>query len=255
MKRWIRLMAIIAALLMAIGSIAAVWLWRTTRYVPEFYEAAVQASPPNVPAEVEGLREEFSHLRGDASRPGSWNAEFTDDQINAWLIQQLMVDYPSLLPQGVSDPRVVIRDGRLLAAARFRNEHFDTVVSVELTAELTPQPNVLAVRFMNLKAGALPLPIGRLIDGLTREAAKRSLDIRWQSDDTGNVALVTIPSDHPKYPHKPVIVESIRFAEGTLIIEGITGKSAIDAYSPRGPIYKLSSGYQLSSGESPSPGP
>jgi hypothetical protein len=166
-----------------------------------------------------------------------------------------MVDYPSLLPQGVSDPRVVIRDGRLLAAARFRNEHFDTVVSVELTAELTPQPNVLAVRFMNLKAGALPLPIGRLIDGLTREAAKRSLDIRWQSDDTGDVALVTIPSDHPKYPHKPVIVESIRFAEGTLIIEGITGKSAIDAYSPRGPIYKLSSGYQLSSGESPSPGP
>jgi hypothetical protein len=67
--------------------------------------------------------------------------------------------------------------------------------------------------------------------------------------------LVTIPSDHPKYPHKPVIVESIRFAEGTLIIEGITGKSAIDAYSPRGPIYKLASGYQLSSGESPSPGP
>jgi hypothetical protein len=261
MKRWIRLMAIIAASLLAIGLIVAVWLWRTTRYVPEFYEAAVQASPPNVTAEVEGLREEFSELRGDASRPGGWNAEFTDDQINAWLIQQLMVDYPSLLPQGVSDPRVVIREGRLLAAARFRNEHFDTVVSVELTAELTPQPNVLAVRLMNLKAGALPLPIGSLIDGLTQEAAKRSLDLRWQSDDTGNVALVTIPSDHPKYPHKPVIVESIRFAEGTLIIEGITGKSAIDAYSPRGPInqfasgYQFSSGHQLSSGESPSPRP
>jgi hypothetical protein len=45
MKRWIRLMAIIVASLLAIGSIAAVWLWRTTRYVPEFYEAVVQASP------------------------------------------------------------------------------------------------------------------------------------------------------------------------------------------------------------------
>lgn len=229
MKRRIRLLAIIMASLVVIAVIAAMGVWRTTRHVPEFYEAAVQASPPNVPAEVEGLREEVSQLREDASRPGTWKAEFTDDQINAWLIQQLVVDYPSLLPQGVSDPRVVIREGRLLVAARFQNEHLDTVISVELTAELTPQPNVLALRFSNLKAGALPLPTGRLIDGLTREAAKRSVDIRWQPNEAGNVALVTIPSEHPNYPRKPVIVGSIRFAEGVLIIEGLTGKSAIDA--------------------------
>lgn len=255
MKRWIRSLAIIAASLMVLALIAAVWLWRTMRYVPEFYEAAVQASPPNLPAEVEGLREGFSDLREDASRVGTWKAEFTDDQINAWLIRQLMVDAPSLLPQGVSDPRVVIREGRLLAAARFQNEHFDTVISVELTAELTPQPNVLALRFLNLKAGALPLPVGRLVDGLTREAAKRSLDIRWRSDDSGNVALVTIPSDHPNYPRKPVIVRSIRFAEGALIVEGVTGKSAIDASSHRGPIDQDALRYQVASDEFVSPWP
>lgn len=237
--RWIAVISLVVLLATLGGSYG--WVIQRTQVVPEFYQQAVEQSHRDLDAVVASLQEEVCQLQGDASRLGSWAAEFTDEQINGWLIQQLKLEFPKLLPRGVEDPRIVIEDGKFLAAARFRNQHIDTVISLEILVSLTEQPNVMAIQLHNLKAGDLPLPVAHFVTRISQEAAKSNLEIQWETHPSGPIALVTIPSDHPGYLHSPVIVESIRLTAGMLSLAGNTGTEARRVYKPQGPIYQLAS--------------
>jgi len=241
MKRWF----ISLAALLVIGVVVSIsgswWAFQRTRVVPEFYEQAALRMPKDLDSAIASLEQDVTQLQGDAGRLGSWYAAFTDEQVNAWLVQQLPREFPTLLPNGVSEPRIVIDDGRVFAAARFMNQHIDTVVSFEVKAALTEHANVVAIRINNLRAGALPLPLNRFLRGISAEAAKSNMEVRWDMDQSEPVALVTIPSEHPGYKHTPVIVESVGLSNGLLTLAGHTGSEARESYRPRGPIYQLAS--------------
>ncbi len=241
MKYWMWGIATVASLAVIITASVSWWALQRTRVVPDFYERATKQLPADLDSAIARLEQDMVQLQGDAAKLGSWQAVFTDEQINAWLVQQLPREFPNLLPPGVEEPRIIIEDGRVLVAARYKNQHIDTVVSFEVKAALTEQANVLAIRVNNLRAGALPLPLDRFLRGISREAAKSQMEVRWDMDQSDPIALVTIPSDHPSYIYAPVIVESVYMAEGILALAGHTGAEARDSYSPRGPIYQLAS--------------
>ncbi|MCH7478988.1 MAG: hypothetical protein IIA14_12930, partial [SAR324 cluster bacterium] len=144
-----------------------------------------------------------------------------------------------LLAKGASEPRIVIEGDRVLAAVRYKNRHIDIVISCELEVELTEQPNMLALRVKDLKAGALPLPLSNFLKGISTEAAKSDLDIRWDVTDSGPVALLTVPSEHPRYVANPVVVESVQLVGRTLVLSGRTGPLAHESYHPQGPLYRF----------------
>jgi hypothetical protein len=241
MKYWLWGFATTALVAVTVTVCVSWWALERTRVVPDFYARATQRLPEDLDSAIAKLEQDMVQLQGDAGRLGSWQAVFTDEQINAWLVQQLPREFPNLLPPGVDEPRIVIEDGRVLVAARFKNPHIDTVVSFELNAALTEHPNVLALQVNNLRAGSLPLPLSRFLRGISREAAKSNMEVRWDMDQDDPIALVTIPSDHPSYIHSPVIVESVYLAEGILALAGHTGPEALHAYQPRGPLYQLAS--------------
>lgn len=263
MRRWIHRIAIAVTLLMVIGCAGSWWAVEQTQYVPEFY---AQATKPRQERPKRVVHRPVSKVRQvSAIEPLTdvWHATFSDDEINAWLIEELPTKFPRLLAKGASEPRIVIEDDRVLAAVRYKNRSFDTVISCELEVELTEQPNMLALRVKDLKAGALPLPLSNFLKGISSEAAKGDIDIRWDVTENGPVALVTVPSEHPRYVDSPVIVESVQLVERTLILAGHAGPLARDAYQPQGPIYrfvsyrhgeKSSRQQQLSSTRESSPG-
>ena len=113
------------------------------------------------------------------------------------------------------------------------------MISCELVVELTEQPNMLALHVTDLRAGALPLPLSKFRRGISAEAAKGGVDIRWDETESGPTALVNVPSEHPGYVRKPVIVESVQLLEGSLMLSGHTGPLAHESYSPLGPIYRF----------------
>ncbi len=241
MRSWITRVASGLLLVGLIVACFAYWAYRQTLAVPDFYQrarAAVPADPQKVSRQLE---QQVERLQEDVQREGGWRAEFTDEQINAWLVSVLPGEYPRLLPKGVDDPRVVIETNKILAAARYKNKHIDTIVSFELKIELTEQPNVLAVRMENLRAGALPLPISRFATGISREAAKSDIEVLWDKESLTDspVALVTVPSDHKSYVHTPVIIESVGLNDGVLSMSGRTGPGALQAFQPQGPVYQL----------------
>ena len=92
---------------------------------------------------------------------------------------------PTCWPRGASDPRILIEQDRIRVAVRYRDSRFDTVVSCNVHIELTEQPNMLAVRLSDLRAGALPLPLTRFTNGISNEAAAGDIDVRWDVTDDG----------------------------------------------------------------------
>ena len=243
MHRWA--VAILCLLVACVGGtyIAAQWALEKTRQVPDFYRQAIARVPDDAGAVSRQLEHEVLELKDQVGHFGSWRAVFTEEQLNAWLVHQLPQEYSKVLPKGVCEPRVVIQDGKVLAAARYSDSRIDTVVSFEVTIQLTAEPNVLAVEVRNLRAGALPLPLNHFVHHISHRAARDSLEVRWDAAEPDGIpiGLITVPSDHPKYVRTPVIVESVEFTEGRLWLAGRTGPEAVLGYQPRGPVYRLAS--------------
>ena len=239
MVRWVKRIGITALTILFLTSLAGWWLFRQTRVVPEFYQQATQLSHPDTAAGSYELEANIAKLQQDASQPGSWEASFSEDDINAWLIDQLPLKFKQLQTSGARDPRISIQQGHLLAAARYTDARLDTVISCELHVELTEEPNLLAVHIRKLKAGAVSLPISQFIDGVSKEAAKGGIKIRWDRTESGPTALVQVPSEHAGYTYSPVIIESIQMIDGAIILSGHTGTKAEDCYEPRSPVHQF----------------
>lgn len=243
MHKWLMRIGSVLFLFALAAACVAYWALRQTRSVPEFYRLAHAAVPDNPAEASQQLEDRVEQLQADVRKTGKWQAEFTDDEINAWLLTILPEEFPNLMPVGASDPRVVIADDKLRVAAKYRNKRIDTVVSLDLRVEITPQPNMLAVRLENLRAGALPLPVARFAKGISREASRSDLEVLWDKEslEEGPVALVTIPSEHDRFVESPVIIESVRLRDGVLALSGRTGERAREAFRPQGPMYRFAS--------------
>lgn len=239
MQRWIRRIGVGLLGCAALASGIGWWAVRQTRHVPEFYSRVTARPHAQTEAASRRLHADVQQLQRDAAQQGSWRAEFLEEEINAWLIEEMPRTLPRLLASGAREPRVVIDEGRMLAAARFTNHHVDTVISCEVEVELTEQANILALRVSNLRAGALRLPLQRFLKGITKELAVGGIDVQWDLTEAGPVALLSIPQEHPAYVHGPVVVESIEMSDGKLMLAGNTGYSASHAYEPQGPVYRF----------------
>jgi HAMP domain-containing protein len=245
-RKIVRRLAFTSIALVVVGVVslmaAARWAIQKTREVPDFYLQAEARMPSDLIGASNQLEFEVQELTDSVSQLGSWRAVFSEEQINAWLVHQLPLEFSKVLPAGVCDPRVVIENGKVLAAARYKHSQIDTVVSFELCLQLTHEPNVLAVEIRNLRAGALPLPLNRFLNQITRRAARDSLVVSWDNNDQGQpIGLLTVPSEHPKYVCAPVIVESIELAAGHVWLSGHTGPAAVDSFQPQGRVYRLAS--------------
>lgn len=241
MVQWVKRIGIIVLTLLIFASLWVWWLFGQTRAVPEFYQQATQLKHPDPEAGSYQLEAKINKLQRDAAKLGSWEASFSEDDINAWFIKQLPIKFRHLQTAGAKDPRISIRRNHLLAAARYTDAGLETFISFELHVELTEIPNLLAVHIRKLKAGAVSLPISQFIDavsidGVTAEAAKEGVQIRWVHTVSGPTAFVQVPSEHTGHAYSPVLIESIQLIDGAIILSGHTGikiEACEACYEPR----------------------
>lgn len=243
MKKWIRVVVTVFAFAFVAIGITAYWAFRQTQYVPEFYRVAMLAKNELDGEPIRVLTERVSKrmeaLQITAQRRGAWSTSFSNEEINAWLAQELPRKFPRLLRCGLSKPRVAIEEGKLMAAARFRNRRIDTIVSCEIKVELTEQANLLAIHLENLRAGALALPWSQFLDQISKEAAVGGIDVQWDMTERGPVALVQIPSEHPQFVVRPVLIESVLLQLGAISLSGRSGQYASSNYQPQSSMHRF----------------
>lgn len=234
-----RVAAAICVVVLVIAAAFGYWVIRRTEHVPEFYERARNQSSQSRLIARNEIRRDVQQARDQAARLAYWRAGFDEEQINAWLSEELPERFEKWFIRGASDPVIAIEDGQLLAAVRYRSKKFETIISCRLTVQMTEEPNLLAIALSDLKAGALPLPLEPFVRRISSEAAQGELDVRWDFTDEGPIALVNVPQDDPQYVLSPLVIESVQLVAGRLQLSGRAGDTAGHAFQPRGSVHEF----------------
>ena len=210
----------VAILAVCVGGIF--WAYLATQQVPAFYVAVGNITPSVQAAAGDELERRILSLRNDFQADGFWEATFTEEQLNGWLASDLPEKFGDVLPDGVSDPRISIRDQRLQIACRVENPKFETVVSLSVDLNLTQETNVLAISVRDARAGKLPIPLKGFLDDITNASLEAEIDIRWVHDAGMPVALVPILIQQDKFSANSICLNKIEVRHGEIYLAGRT---------------------------------
>jgi hypothetical protein len=220
-----KLIKIVLLIITGLTVLVAVLLfaaYRATQHEPDFYAEAMQADPANQEEAGDELERRVLDLHNNARHEGDWTAVFSDEQINGWLAVDLPTKHPRALPSGASDPRVAITDGQALLGCRYESKKLSTVVSLAVSVNLSEEENVLAIRISTARAGALPVPMKRWLESITKGARRAGVPLRWAQLKGDPVALVPILIRHQELKDRQLVIESIQLLDGEIRLAGRT---------------------------------
>lgn len=210
------LVVLVFAVLLGIGGSTYV----ASQHVPSYYAEALVEEPEVQEKASDEMLYRATTLASDVQKKGTWQAKFTEQQINGWLAVDLKRNYSKELPPGVSDPRVSIQPDRVFLACRYEDSRISTVCSLEVDVYLA-ESNLIGLRLISAKAGALPLPLKDVVDGITRGFEQANAPLRWQQADGDPVALIPVPSPRSS-DNLAISIDTIQLEEGAIILAGRT---------------------------------
>ncbi|MGA2060316.1 MAG: hypothetical protein ABSG67_07520 [Thermoguttaceae bacterium] len=190
------------------------------RYVPKFYRDALAVEPEIQELGSDQMLQRTAALVSDLRKSGKWHTRFTAEQINGWLAMDFVKNHHGALPPLFSDPRVAIDSDGIVLACRYEGGIVSTVLT--LTVEpYVPEENVLALRIVRVRAGLVPMPLGKVLDGISDAARRSEWRIEWRQSGGDPVALLsTPPPDNEE--DLAVKIEVIRLGKGDIFVSGAT---------------------------------
>jgi hypothetical protein len=237
MRRALKIGIPVAAILAAVAAAALTWVYQASQHVPEFYRQAVALDAGHQEEARDQFVAETAALASDLNRRGRWQHLFTARQINAWLALELSTSYPRLLAGELHEPRVAIDEGEATIACRYESEGLSTILSLSVDAYLH-EPNVLAIRIRKARAGSVPVPLGQVLDAISRAARELKLRLEWRKAQGDPVALITIPQ--PRDSHsRSFRLETVELRAGELYLagtmaEGSERSNLVESEAPSG---------------------
>lgn len=221
MHKRLRIAALIGCGLLLVIALGLGGLYWALKHEPEFYRDAVRLDRSFQKQASDQMLQRAAALRSDVEKEGRWKALFTAEQINGWLAVDLPENFPDALPESFRDPRVEIRPDRMTLACRLKQGGTTTVVTLTVEPYL-PEPNLLALRIRNARAGLLPMPLTTVLDAISEAAGQIGFPLDWQRADRDPVALIS--TTLPDQDGKPVQIETIQLGDGEIYLTGTTGQ-------------------------------
>ena len=155
-----------------------------------------------------------------------WGHRFTDSEINSYLAEHFVQSHLNehMLPEGVSEPRLVIEPDKFRVAFRYGKGLWSTVVSIDLHLWLVKgEPNVVAFKLVGFHAGALPISAQSLLESINEKCQGHGIGVDWYRDDGYPVALIRFQNEQE---HPTLVLELIQLEQGALHIQGHTKDAA-----------------------------
>src|SRR5207245_7134991 len=122
-----------------------------------------------------------------------WDAHFTQEQINSYFQEDFLEEHPDdrPLPERISEPRVAIESDKIRVGFRYTTGPWSTVVSIDLRVWLVAkEPNVVALEFEGMHAGALPISSQSLLESASESARRNDIDPTWYRHNGHPVLLL-----------------------------------------------------------------
>ncbi|MFV2069916.1 MAG: hypothetical protein ACC645_23365, partial [Pirellulales bacterium] len=166
--------------------------WALHRVQP-YYQAALVIDTQTLQMSSRRLESRVTALASMAQQSAPWEALFTDNDVNGWLAVALEKKFPGWLPENISDLRIAFTENCLRVGFRYQDTHYDTVVSIRMVPFVT-ETNVLAIRLEEAHAGALPIPLEKVVQVCRAEARARNIPLQWARQANRPIAL--LPVEH-----------------------------------------------------------
>ena len=104
MKRLTKRLILTGVFIGVASSAGMIWTHHQINKVPDFYKEAISSSKASSDAVVldsQRMQSRVEKLQSDVERVGIWEADFAEEQINAWLIDQLPKYFANLQAKGL----------------------------------------------------------------------------------------------------------------------------------------------------------
>jgi hypothetical protein len=164
---------------------------------------------------------EFVHLYEGIRRDINWDATFTEKSINSYFQEDFvhLGVAKSVLPEGVSDPRVALEPDKLRLAFRYTVGPWSTIISIDMRIWLPNkrEPNVIALELQSLHAGSLPIAAQSLLEQISETARQNGIEVIWYRYHGNPVALLKFQANEP---HPTIQFMGLKLDTGKIIIEG-----------------------------------
>jgi len=212
-KRMITVSAV-TTLTLAASLSGAYWaLWQE----PEFYAEAMQQ--PEDPVAQKQQAKQFVQrtlrLVDDIRHANHWSEQFSQEQVNSWLAEELHPKYADIIPRGVNDPRVRFVPDTVQIGFRYQRGDWQGIVSLNVKP-CVPQDNQLALEIQSVRAGLLPIPLDPVIENVLKGMRKRGWSVEWQHANGNDVLLIDIERSAAQPPR----LQSIHVTQNGLRITG-----------------------------------
>jgi hypothetical protein len=199
-------------------------LWMLIRYEPNVYMHA--AVPPGEQRHqlsekcCRRLMQLYNSVAGQEDQ--EWAHSFSDGEINSYLAEHFVQSRldERMLPEGITEPRIVIEQDKIRVAFRYGKGLWSSVVSIDLRVWLVKgEPNVVALKLIGFHAGALPVSAHSLLENITKTCQEHNIGVDWYRDEGYPVALIRFQNEQP---HPTLELELIKLEKGSIHIQGHT---------------------------------
>jgi len=232
MRRGYRVALAVLGVVALLAAGGGVWLYFAVHHVPHFYAEALAAPPAARKQASDEMVRRSTALSNDARHDGRWQASFSTDQINGWLAVDLLQNHSRTLPPEFQEPRVAIHPGQMVVGCRYASPRLNTVLS--LTADVYLQePNVLALRIRQARAGAVPLPLKDVMDKIVHTGENFGFVAALRQIEADPLLLLTLPATDGDRRGGDVHVDSVELREGELFVAGHTERPSRAAMRTR----------------------
>jgi hypothetical protein len=229
-RRWI----VLGLGVLAVSAVpGAVWVGLT--HQPRFYRRLAAVPPERRRAEAQRFVAQSLQLRNDICNEDHWEAVFTDEEVNAWLAEDLVTHFADQIPSGIHEPRVAFAADRVTLAFQLDRGPIRSVVWVVARARV-PEGNQLALTLEKVRAGVVPLPPAELTDRIDAHARRHGISIRWQKGGDQPVALIQYS---PTPGRRDIVLERLQVQDGRIRLAGRSLRSAGAMASPTLPRRRM----------------
>src|SRR5205823_2782932 len=105
----------------------------------------------------------------------------------------------SLLPDGVSQPRVAFEQDRLRIGFRYGTSLWSTIVSIDFRVWLAKgEPNAVVLQLKGVHAGSLPISAQSLLENISEALRRYNVQVMWYRHQGYPTAVVKFQTDQPR---------------------------------------------------------
>lgn len=209
-----------------LGAAGLVWLaLDSAQQIPPFYAEALATPIEDATKQGDQLEIQLTRVQNAARKQIPWNVEFSQEQVNGWLVADLPNKFPSVLPEKMKDPRVHFEPRKAKLAFKYSANGVDGIVIAECDIFCTEKKNQLAIQIISVKSGFVSLPVGPWVERLSKSAERAGIPILWSRRNGNSVALVTVPDELLRFGNQQIVViDAVEIRAGCIMIAGSTSQ-------------------------------